>query len=245
MATADPIPVADAPAKSFPARVIGVLVSPTEAFADIVRKPSFIAPLILMTLFAMGNSMLIMKRVGVEQIVRTQMAQNPRTADMPADQREQAIETGAKFAKIGMIVAPLFVPTLMVLAVSGILLMFANFILGGDAKYRTLLSVTAYGFVPSLIAVILGAAIMFAKDPADIDIQNLVASNLGPLVDATSHKALNRLLQSFDIFSFWMIAVLACGISAAARFSYKKALLAVLMPWGLYVLGATALKAIF
>src|ERR1035438_9346212 len=58
-------------------------------------------------------------------------------------------------------------------------------------------------------------------------------------------------VESWDylkrLFSFWIMLLLATGIKAAAgmKFAFGSALFAVLLPWGVYVLGKSALAGIF
>jgi hypothetical protein len=65
-----------------------------------------------------------------------------------------------------------------------------------------------------------------------------VASDAMPWVKA--------LAASLDLFSFWVIALLAIGISSAApKISFAKALVAVIFPWALFVALRTAYTAAF
>jgi len=49
------------------------------------------------------------------------------------------------------------------------------------------------------------------------------------------------------VFSFWMIFLIATGLKGAAgkKLSYGGALLAVILPWGVYVLCKSALAGMF
>jgi len=240
-----PVPETAPKGLSFPARVVGVLFSPTETFADIVRRPAFIAPLVLLMLLALGAQLLITQRIGVEQVVRSQIANNPRVAQLTPEQQEQAIQQGLAIAKYSMYATPLF-SAVFFLAIAGLFLVIANFVLGGEVRYKTMFTVSLYGFMPGVVYTILAAITVRLKQPGDIDVRNLVpASNLGFLVDVEAHKALHRLAASMDVFSFWQLALLGIGIAAAARFSFKKGLAVVAIPWALWVLGALALSAIF
>src|ERR1022692_1608204 len=57
---------------------------------------------------------------------------------------------------------------------------------------------------------------------------------------------LYSLASSFDLFSFWTILLLAVGISVAARkFALSKALVAVVLPWGVLVVVKAAWTNLF
>ncbi len=235
----------EVPSLTVPQRLFGALFNPKPTFADIVRRPSFLPPLIVLIVFSLASSIVIVRRIGIEQIVRSEVMKSPQVADLPAERREEIIERGVAVARFTVYAAPLVFTPLAMLVIAAALLLMANFVLGAETNYKTLLSTTAYGMMPACVVAILGIITVFLKEPSDVDVQNLVISHLGPLFDPGSHKVLNRLASSLDLFSFWQIALLALGVSAAARFSFRKGLVAVMVPWAVWVLGAAGFRALF
>lgn len=228
------------------ARIIGVFISPGETFADIARSPSFLVPLVLVTIVSVSFSALLVNRIGMENIVRQQMMKNPRTAEMPKDQLEQAVERGTKIGSVFAYVGPLVFVPVGILVVAAVLLGMVNFVFGATAQFKQVFGTVAHAWLPpSLVVSILSAVILFLKDPADVDMQNLVAANLGVVVSAETSKFLHRMATSFDLFSFWHIALLAMGLSAVTKLNFSKSLVAVVIPWALWVLGASGLAAAF
>ena len=71
---------ADTPAQSFPERLMGVFISPAETFADVARKPDFLAPLILGVLGAIAITETMLWKIGMERIVRTSIEQSSRAS---------------------------------------------------------------------------------------------------------------------------------------------------------------------
>jgi hypothetical protein len=63
---------------------------------------------------------------------------------------------------------------------------------------------------------LLGILIVSIKDPASIDLQNIVASNAGAFLSSDAPKWLTTLLGSVDLFSFWTMILLAIGFATAA-----------------------------
>jgi len=224
-------------------RIIGVFFEPTATFADIAKSPGFVAPLILVIICTLGVSSVMFLKVDTELMMRQQMSKNSRFTDLPKEQQEKQIEVAAKFSKYFFFAVPVVLPIVW-LALAGILFMMANFIFGGSATFKQMFSVVAHAQLPGIILGMLGVVILFLKDPADIDVQNLVASNLGPLISAETSKVGHRLAMSIDLFSFWQMFLLGKGISASARLSFAKALMAVVIPWLLYVLVVTGFAAL-
>lgn len=247
MATMTPeMPVPTPPSKSAFERLIGVFFSPGETFADIARSPGFVLPLGLIMIMSLTSSVIITNRVGMENIVRQQMMKSPRTAEMPKEQLEQAVERGAKFGAYFAYAAPVFA-AIGLLIIAGALLMMANFVFGGASSFKQMFGVVTHAsFPPVLLTVILSVVIVMLKDdPTDLDVQNLVAANLGVLISAETSKFLHRLAISMDLFSFWQMGLLATGISTASNLSFSKSLVAVAIPWALWVLCASGLAAAF
>ncbi len=225
-------------------RIIGVFFEPGATFADIAKAPSFVLPLILVMLCGIGVSFTMSSRIDTEQMIRQQIMKSSRAADLPKEQLDKQVEVGAKIAKYSFFVVPVVIPV-MLLVFAGIFLVMGNFVFGGTATYKQLFAAVAHAQMPGVILSIVTVVVLFLKkDPSDIDMQNMVAANLGPLISEETSKFLHRLAISLDIFSFWQMYLLGTGIAAAGRLSFMKGLMAVVIPWGLYVLIVSGLAAV-
>src|SRR6266852_3327448 len=101
MATTTTMPAPEARAAIGPVgRIVGVFFSPKSTFEDIVRKPSWLAPVILMTVVSLIACAVFNQRVNWREYMSQQIEKNPSTANMPAEQKEQRIEGGLKIAPI-------------------------------------------------------------------------------------------------------------------------------------------------
>jgi hypothetical protein len=250
--TPDPVPPALPP--SFPPqpeklsefeRLLGVFFSPGKAFADIARRPRWWIPVILMgivsTIFLNAYS----RRVGFERVVRQAIEQSSRSDTMSAQQREQAIAVGtsiARFAGYGAVVSSLI--AIFITAV--VLLFMANNLMGADIKLGSMMGIVSYAFLPQILTIALSMLVMYLKPPDDFDLRNPLLFNLGAFLPMDSPQWEKGLGASFDLFSFWIIGLIAMGISAAApKIKFGKALTAVLFPWVLFVALRTAYAAAF
>jgi len=88
---------------------------------------------------------------------------------------------------------------------------------------------------------------MFLKAPEDFDLENPTAFNIGAYLDPqATPKWLVAVASSLDLFSIWVILLLALGMATASRkLSYGKALAAVLAVWVLWVALKAARYALF
>src|SRR5438445_9226078 len=101
MATTTSMPAPEAqsrPAISPIGRVVGAFFSPKATFEDIVRKPSWVLPVVLLTLFSIAVSFAINQRINWREFMAQQIEKNPRSANMSAEQKEQQIEGGARIS---------------------------------------------------------------------------------------------------------------------------------------------------
>src|SRR6266849_3219465 len=99
----DPLPVVEAPpapkAMSEVSRLVGVFVSPKEAFADIVKRPRWWIPVILISIFSTTVAVAYSNRVGFDTMIRQQLQTSAQGQNMTPQQREQAIAIGSRIAQ--------------------------------------------------------------------------------------------------------------------------------------------------
>jgi hypothetical protein len=235
-----PEPTADnaAPPMSEASRIINVYFDPKKAFADIAARPSWIAPVVLLIVVACAFTYTYTTRIGWDRYIRQTMENSSRGQNMTADQRETAISQGAKFAPIfGYAGSVIFIPV-AALVIGGVLLGMVK-VMGGSPTFKQMFGISAHAMLPGLISSLLAIVVMFIKSPDEFNLQNPTAFNLGAFMEPppSSGKFIYSLATSIDLFSFWTILLLAVGISVAVRrFTFSKALTAVLVPWAVYII---------
>jgi hypothetical protein len=214
-------------------RLVGVLFDPQPAFPHIVARPRWWVPLIILAVLAVGITFAYSERVGWEGFMRQQIEASSRTRDLSPEQKEQIIEQQVRFAPIfGYVFGVLGWP-IIVLVVAGVFLFVFNVLLGTQLIYRQVLAVTSYSMLPQAVGGVLALVLLFIKDPADFDLQNPVASNIGAFLDPNTVPAwLVGLGASLDLFVFWSLLLLATGLAAAGRkLAWSKALTWVVATW--------------
>ena len=222
--------------KNAMARVIGEFTSPKETFADIGAKPTWLVPMLIIIVVQLVYLALVGQHIGWKTVVGQQMEKSSQTQNMSAEQKEQAIEQGAKFgAIIGYVGVAVGVP-LATAAMAGILLGSMS-LFGGKFSFMQSFGIVSHAGLIGIVSSVLAMIVMFAKPVEDFDIQNPLAFNLGAFLSADgTPKWLLSLAGSFDLFTFWSIALLATGYAAASgKLKFSKALTAVVLPWAVYV----------
>jgi hypothetical protein len=117
MMSTTPAVTSDAPQAPGPinhvGRLIGVLFSPGATFADIVRRPTWVVPTLTMIIISLLASIIFVQRVDWRDVISQQIEKSPQASQLSAEQKQQRVEAGAKFAPIfgyaGGLIAPSFI----------------------------------------------------------------------------------------------------------------------------------------
>lgn len=195
-------------------RVLGVFFSPKATFEDIVRKPSWLLPVLLTTVLSLGVSFAINQRINWRDYMSQQIEKSPRAAQLSAEQKQQQIEGGAKFTPPFTYAIGVCGPILIVLII-GLIMWGAYSLLGGiSTNFSTAFGITAHAFLTGLVSSPLFILILYLKPYGTADLENPVATNIAAVLPDDAAKWLVALCKSFDLFTFWTLILLAIGFAA-------------------------------
>jgi hypothetical protein len=141
-------------------------------------------------------------------------------------------------------VAAVLVPPIIVCIVAGAMWAGCQ-AFGWEVRFRQSLGVTAHAFLPGVLVSVGLLAVLWNRvtiDPQTVG--DALPTSLGGLVDRTGNSVLHGLASSIDLFSFWTMALLVLGLSAAANASRGRMAVLVGSLWGLYVLGKAGVTAL-
>ena len=229
-------------------RLTGVFFEPSKTFADIAQRPTWIIPMLIVLLSGMGVMTAISQHIGWERITRQQLETNTMTQRLTPEQKEEAVARSVKFGAMqGYAGVILGVPIADVI-IAAVLLGIAGGIMSGGMRFKQVFAVVCYSGLPGVISAILTIVVIFLKNPDDFNYQNALAFNVGAFLDpnATS-KFVYSLAGSLDLFVIWTILLMATGLKAAAgkKLTFTGALVAVVAPWAVVVLGKAAMAGMF
>jgi hypothetical protein len=204
--------------------------------------------MVLVILAVIGVTATISQRIGWERILRHQNETNSRMQQMDPAQREQAVAMQMKFAPVvGYVGAIVGVPIVDVV-IAAVLLGIAGGLMGGGMRFKQVFAIVSYSGMPGLVSAVLSIVVIFLKNPDDYNVQNPLAFNVGAFMDPnTASKFLYSLGSSLDLFVIWTMLLMATGLKAAAgkKLTFTGALVAVLLPWAVVVLGKAAIAGAF
>ncbi len=245
-----PSPEAVPPVSSF-GRIFGAIFSPKPTFESIAQRPTWILPLLLISILSIVTVFIFGQRVGWRSFMEHQDQTNPRVQKqmeaMTPDQREQMLATQTKYASIFGYVGAVVGIFIVAVIIAAVLMVAFNVMSGGGIGFMTSLGIVTHSWVPGIIGGLLGILVLFLKDPSTIDIQHLVATNAGAFLSDDAPKWQEALLTSFDLFTIWSMILMAIGYSAInpKKISYGKALGTIVLVWAIFVVCKVGFSAAF
>lgn len=251
---AAPVPPGAEPAQpglSQVARIINTFIAPRKTFLDIRRSASWWLPFILLAVATTAFIFVVNRQIGADAVVNNRFSHasflQRATSRITPEQQQKMVADQVRgqnrsvyYASINVIVAALVLALL--------LWPTFNVVFEAGIKYKTVLAVVLYGWLPKIGFTALAIIVMMiGVEPEGFDIESPVATNLGVLLGSnTDQRHLYRLLGGFDLFSFWWIFLVGLGL---ATVSQKKigtgAAVAVVAAWyALFILLRVALAPI-
>lgn len=196
-------------------RIVGVVFSPKSTFEDIVRKPTWLPPAIILVLLSAAVAFGINQKMNWREYVGQQIEKSPSAAQLSAEQKEQRIEAGAKFAPYSAYIIGIPAPVVVLLIISLIMWGGYNLLGGANVNFKTSLGIVSHAFVPALIGNVIFLVVLFLKPYGTLDIDNPVATNVAAFLPEEGAKWLVALGKNVDIFILWMTILVAVGFAAA------------------------------
>lgn len=231
-------PPQDKPSNPF-SRIVGVLFSPGQTFADIARKPDWVVPAIVIIAVFFVAAIVTVPHLDFEGMMRQTMEARGQTGP----QAEQGMRFGLAMAK-GI---QYTVPFLLIgfIAIGALIYWLGVRLVGGEATYQQVFSVVLYGFMPLVIRQLVQIPIVMSKQRIDPrDAQTIVRSGPAFLVSLKEHPMLWALLTRLDLFAIWSLILIVIGLAVASRISKAKAAGVVIVVWSVMTLITLGFAAI-
>jgi len=235
-------------------RTLGLIVSPTETFADIARHPTWAFILIVTIVLSSASIFLLQFRVPnfetrYKELIRQQIEEaleKQGAAKPPQEALERQVEMQARFFRFFALL-PVAVIPLVALFLSGVFFL-GLVLLQAETTFKKTFSVVSWSYgVTSSVGAILGILVLSLRDPELLDPtkpESWVVTNLGALLGLSAektHPALFALATSLDLFTIWFLILASIGFSAISRkLSVRKSAVLVFALWGVWIAGKAA-----
>ena len=215
---------------------MGVFFSPKDTFRDIAKRPSWILPVILMTLLGGTVAFVMNQKVDWRDVANKRIEESPRAANLSPEQKEQQLAMSAKISPGIAYGFGIAWPILQALIVGGVLLLAYNLIGGAGTRFNSALGITAHAYFPWILYSLLFILILYLKAPGTVDLDNPIATNVGAFLPESTPKALMSLAKSIDLFSLWTLLLISIGFAAVNPKKLKgKSLSIAVSVWAVYV----------
>ncbi len=220
--------------------------APRQAFARIAKKPAFVLPFVGQLVLAFAFTGIWLNKMEPREFMKTQLEETGRWDKLNPEQREAVLSSAPMQMKIfGWVGPAIFAPLMLVVTAAALMFVF-RFFFSSEAGFKQSLAIVAWTFFAvGLVTTPLTLLILQLKGDWNLNPQDVLQANLGLLVEKASvAKPLWALLTSIDLFSLWMVVLLAAGFAVASRKTTGAAIWGVAVPWALLVLikiGWTAL----
>jgi len=249
---APPLPEAitktdEVPQMSEAATLGNIFFAPGETFTDLRRKPRFILASLLVILASSIFLIGIFEKIGFERITRERIESSPMTQQMPAADKQKAIENQTKpFVKY-ITYGSFPLVGLISILLGGLIYWLGANAMGGTMTFLRGVSVWAYSSLPpTLVHMLANVLVLFLKSADDIDVgatrSGLVQASPAFFIDGKTMPVLSAVLGTFDLFFIWGWILAAIGLSIVGKISKGAAwtivLLVALLNVAIRVIGA-------
>jgi hypothetical protein len=241
--------VSEATPLSEGARIVNTFIAPSKTFTDLRRSAQWWAPFLLMILVSSGMVYTAGQKIGFRKIMENQMQAQPKTQErldkLPADQREQQMEQGAKFTQIISYVFPAITLVIWLIIATAL---FATFKLaaGADVSFKVSLAIVVYAALPLMLKTLLVIlSVVAGMSPDSFSFQNPLATNPGYFMNPAANVFLYSVASAIDIFMIWTLVLTAIGFTCVSKVKSGTAY-AIVFGWrAVFTLAGAAIGAAF
>jgi Yip1 domain len=237
MGTVTTAPAAEAqpPINHF-GRLIGVFFTPKETLASIAERPSWVMPVVVMTVLGIGVGFALNQRVNWRDVASKRIEESSRASQLSPEQKEQQLAMSEKISPAIAYCIGAFVPILLAVIVGGVMLGAFNLLGGANANFKVSMGIVAHAYFVSIISSLLFVLILYLRPPGTVDLENPVAANVAAFLPDGTAKWLVTLGTAIDLFSFWIMILIAIGFAAfnPKKLKFGSAFGIVLSVWAVY-----------
>lgn len=216
-------------------RLVGALAAPVKTFESIRQRPTWLVPLLTLVVLAVTVSLAANPKVDWEDVITTQMEKSGQeVSDSQVEGIVQFYEKWGAAVSVGSTV--IGYPIAFLVFAGAFFVAFK--VLGSDLTYPASLSTVLYAFTPFALSLVLSLPIVLLANEIgyeQVKSGSFLASNLGTFAPADASPVMAAMLSSIDVFSIWVVALLAVGFSIVARVSRAQAAVVALAFWGVWI----------
>ena len=254
MAAAPVLPESSAPTPdsaplSQGARIVDTFIAPSKTFTDLRRDASWWAPFLLMVVVSTAFVYTAGQKIGFRKIMENQMQAQPKAQErlekLPADQREQQMEAGAKFTGAISYAFPVITLILWLIIATALFMTF-KFVAGADVSFKVSFAIVIYAALPLMVKSLLALlSVVAGMSPDSFSFQNPVATNPGYFMNPADNVFLYSVATSLDVFMIWTLVLTSIGFTCVSKVKSGTSYAIVFGWWAFFSLAGAALAGGF
>ena len=232
-------------------RFISAFAAPSRTFNDIRDgNRSWWLPFIVLTLCSYLFFGAVVQHVGIAQAVQNQIHMNAKAQERMADASPEQI---AKMQNVSVMLAESAFaasPALSLIyavVIGAVFLGTINFGFGGRAHFSEMLAVVFHAWLPTLVQLLMGIAVMWFQPPEMFNLKNFAPTNPAALFldPASANAGLYAFLSQMDLVTIWTLVLLSIGVATVAGVKRSSGYVTVFGWWTIVVLFRTGIAAAF
>ncbi|HEY6763653.1 MAG TPA: YIP1 family protein [Candidatus Sulfotelmatobacter sp.] len=231
------------------ARIVDTFIAPSKTFTDLRRSAAWWGPFLLISIFSIAFFYVVGQKIGFRKVVETQIQSSPKASarvdQLPAGQRDQALERQAKGTQYFGYGYPLLL-LLINLIISALLFATFKFAAGATIKFKAAFAIVMYAGLPGILRATLAIVSIMAGANADsFSLQNPVATNPAYFMTQGESPFLYSLMSSLDVFLIWTLILTAIGFTCVGKVKRGTSFAIVFGWWIVFTLIGASIGAAF
>jgi hypothetical protein len=244
-----PVPSPEVQRLSEGERIVDTFIAPSKTFTDLRRSASWWAPFLIMVVVSTIFVYTAGQKIGFRKIMENQMQAQPKSQErldkLPADQREQQLEQGAKVTMIISYVFPVLTLLIWLIITTALFATF-KFAAGAGVSFKVSWAIVVYSALPLMLKSLLALlSVVAGMSPDSFSFQNPIATNPGYFMNPTGNVFLFSVASAVDIFMIWTLVLTAIGFTCVSKVKSGTAYAIVFGWWAVLTLAGAAIGAAF
>ncbi len=222
-------------------RIVAVLGSPSKTFRSIAERPTWLIPMLVIIVLAAVSVGLAAPKIDWQGTIDAKLHRAGR--DVVPERADLIIrfleEYGTGVAVVFTVLAPCGIYPML-----AFLFQLVFKAMGSEMSFRTSLGVLAHGFMPWAILYLLSIPVLLTTSSVNLYDPSFGTLSLAAFADRDTSLELWILLNSIDLFSLWVIALLVIGYSIAAKINKGRVAMAIVGLWAAWIVFMVAMAAL-
>ena len=222
--------------------LINIFLEPSKVFAELKEKPTFIVPLILVSLAMSVMFLMYFSKVDSSWFIDYAISASGNEMSAAEIAQMRSVMPGAKImGYIYAIGAPFMFA--VVALITALYYLIAGKVTGSAVSFKQGLSLASWSSMPMLLSTIVAVVGVSMMSP-QTSLESLMLTNIDPLIfQLPLDNQWSKLAKGFNLLNFWCIFLVATGWKVWGKTSWGEAITVAIIP-SVVIYGAMALWAL-